>query len=286
MLVRPVSDDDLPAVVALQQSWDTSWFGAPEHDDAEVRKSLQRATDPEHTRVLLDGPRLLAAAWCASPSESTVVVDPGVDAAPLYDDLLPWLRGLGSHAVEALDRDTVLQEGLARHGWEHQLSSYELIRPVAGWDLETPTFADGVTVTSLTTDDEALVHALIYDEAGWASVPGHHARDLDDWRDLFLDDDVPRDQQVLCWRDGRLVGVALGQTFSDGTGWVAQLAVPADLQGQGLGRPLLLEALRRRVAAGATALGLGVSARNPDALRLYLGVGLQVEREWRTYSSL
>ena len=88
-----------------------------------------------------------------------------------------------------------------------------------------------------------------------------------------------------CWPGTarRLVGVALGHTFSDGAGWVAQLAVAEDHRGRGLGRALLLEALRRRVAAGATALGLSVSALNPDALRLYLDVGLVVDREWRTY---
>jgi len=37
------------------------------------------------------------------------------------------------------------------------------------------------------------------------------------------------------------------------------------------------------VSAGAKRLGLGVSAANPDALRLYLGVGLAVDREWRQY---
>ena len=44
----------------------------------------------------------------------------------------------------------------------------------------------------------------------------------------------------------------------------------------------MLESYARRTADGATALGLGVSATNPDALRLYESVGLRVEREWRT----
>ena len=49
------------------------------------------------------------------------------------------------------------------------------------------------------------------------------------------------------------------------------------------GRALLLEAFRRRVAAGATRLGLGVSAEHAHALGLYLGIGLTIDREWRKY---
>jgi ribosomal protein S18 acetylase RimI-like enzyme len=126
------------------------------------------------------------------------------------------------------------------------------------------------------------VYRVIYQEAGWADVPGHGSRGLDEWRRLFVAG-VDPEQQVLAWQDGRLVGVALGKTFSDGTGWVAQVAVPRDQQGRGLGTALLGEAFGRRVSAGATRLGLGVSAANADALRLYESVGLQIDREWLLY---
>ncbi len=59
--------------------------------------------------------------------------------------------------------------------------------------------------------------------------------------------------------------------------------MPHDLQKRGIGRALLLEAFRRRVAGGAQRLGLGVSAENARALGLYVGIGLQIDREWRTY---
>jgi ribosomal protein S18 acetylase RimI-like enzyme len=48
---------------------------------------------------------------------------------------------------------------------------------------------------------------------------------------------------------------------------------------------MLLEALHRRLAAGVTSLGLGVQATNRAALRLYLDVGLSIDREFRTYSA-
>jgi GNAT superfamily N-acetyltransferase len=128
----------------------------------------------------------------------------------------------------------------------------------------------------------AAVHRLIYDEARWADVPGHAPRELDEWRSLFVDGEDP-EQQVLAWHSERLVGVALGKTFSGGMGWVSQLAVAPDQQGRGLGSALLAEALRRRLDGGATQLGLGVSAANPDALRLYERLGFRIDREWMAF---
>ncbi|MDT7574370.1 MAG: hypothetical protein QOH17_703, partial [Pseudonocardiales bacterium] len=122
---------------------------------------------------------------------------------------------------------------------------------------------------------------LIYVDAGWAEVPGHPARTYQEWREIFVTDKEDPAQQVLASRDGNLVGVAMGRLFSDGAGWVSQLAVAKPERGHGLGRALLLEALRRRMAAGATLLGLSVQGANRGALGLYLSVGLTVDREWQ-----
>ncbi len=276
MRARPATADDLPAVTALQAAWDTHWFGAAESDESEIRQTLDLARPlEERSRVLVraDGD-LLAGAWWWSPDDAFLAVRhdaPETELAAAYDDLLAWFAACGVHALEALAGDDGFSAALARHGWEHWLSSFELIRDVSpDWQLRAPSWPAGVTVTGLTAGAERAVHELIYDRAGWASVPGHGSRGFEEWRHLFVAD-VPADQPVLAWRGEELVGAALGKIFSDGTGWVAQLAVPRELQQQGLGRALLLESFRRRVAAGATQLGLAVSAQNAHALGLYLG---------------
>jgi GNAT superfamily N-acetyltransferase len=277
---RPATAADVPELVALQTRWDTHWFGAPEHDEGEVRESFDRV-DPltERSLVLLDDDRLVAAAWWWRPDDATILVDPVADTEAACRDLLPWLADSGAEQAEALGRDVELRSALTRYGWEHVRSQFELLRDPAG--LPAPSWPDGVTVSSL-GDDADEVYRVIYDEAGWADVPGHGRRDVEEWHSLFVADVDPA-QQVLAREDGRLVGVALGKTFSDGTGWVAQLAVPRDQQGRGLGTALLAEAFGRRVAAGATQLGLGVSAANADALRLYQRLGLTIDREWMVH---
>lgn len=277
---RPATPADVPDIVELQDRSDTHWFGAAEHDEAEVRASLGRARPlDERSRLLLDGDRLVAAAWWWRSDDATILIDPDTETGAAGRELVPWLARSGADHVEALARDAELLHVLAELGWVHVRSQFELLGSPDG--LPAPEWPDGVTVSEL-GDDAAEVHRLIYEHAGWADVPGHTTRDVDEWRSLFVTGEDPA-QQVLARQDGRLVGVALGKIFSDGTGWVAQLAVRRDQQGRGLGTALLAEAFARRVAAGATQLGLGVSATNAGALRLYERMGLTIDREWMVH---
>lgn len=283
MLARPAHLDDLPALLALQTAWEQDWFGVVESDASEVRESLDLAQPlADRSRLLHDeNGRLLAAGLWFSATDSTLLVDPAIDPSAVYDDLLGWF-GAARVPVDALGTDQRLSAHLERLGWSPHGSSFELLRAVStDWVLAVPAWPTGVTLTRMGIDT-ALLHDLIYRQADWAGVTGHPDRSHEEWTRVLMHDLVP-EQQVLAWQDGALVGVALGKVFSDGTGWVSQLAVATPARGQGLGRALLLEALRRRVQAGATQLGLSVSAANANALRLYLDVGLEVQREWRQH---
>ncbi|MFI5049739.1 MAG: GNAT family N-acetyltransferase [Gaiellales bacterium] len=272
---RSIAESDVADITRLWQAWDRRWFGAVEHDEPEVRESLAGVV---RGRVLLDGDRLAAAAWWR-PDDATLLVHPDSDAAPVHDDLLPWLVRGGAVHLEALDRDEALRAALGRHGWEYVRSQFELIRGAA--PLPRAHWPEGVTTTPV-GDHADAVYRVIYDESGWTEVPGQGRREFDEWHRLFVAG-TESEQQVLAWRAGRLVGVALGTTFSDGTGWVSQLAVVRDQQGRGIGSALLTEAFQRRLGAGATQVGLGVSAANPHALRLYQRLGLEIDREWMAY---
>jgi ribosomal protein S18 acetylase RimI-like enzyme len=284
MIVRSASMDDLPMITELQRQCDVAAFGAAEHDESEVREELERVGSlDEHSRLVLDAGELLAAAWHWS-TEATVLTAPGADPAPLHAELLPWFERLGVRALSVLSADDVLRAALTARGWRHTRSVFDLLRAVEpDWAIPTPVWDDGLVVRDLRPDDASAIHHLIYVDAAWADVPGHHPRGLAEWRDIFLTDATVPDRQVLVWRGDRLVGAAMGRMYSGDVGWIAQLAVARDQRGRGIGRALLLEALRRWAAAGATALGLGVLAENRSALRLYLDVGLRVEREWQDF---
>ena len=282
--MRAASMSDVPALHDLQARWETTWLGAPEESENEVREHLERVTDLEAaSRVLIAGGRIVGAGlrW---EHDTWLGVDPDVDADPLYADLLPWFAADGPRRLQALDRDEVHLGALAAAGWTYAYSSVELTRDLAdGWRPQRPSWPDGVRAEPMREQDVHAIYDLVYRDARWSAVPGHPERSFDDWRSLFVSPQSPPDQQVLAWDGDRLVGVASGRVFDDATGWVAQLAVAESQRRRGLGRALLLAALHRRIDAGATTLGLSVQAENRGALRLYLDAGLTVDREWRTY---
>jgi ribosomal protein S18 acetylase RimI-like enzyme len=64
--------------------------------------------------------------------------------------------------------------------------------------------------------------------------------------------------------------------------WISQVGVVPSRRQVGLGRLLVEEAVRRLQAAGAMEVGLMVNTNNPDARRLYEGLGFrQVGRRGR-----
>jgi GNAT superfamily N-acetyltransferase len=282
MRLRPATAADLPALAAVQRSYDITWFGAPEHNEDEVCEWLELA---DAVSVAESGDRAVAFGN-KSRTGSALVLDPTADVAAATGLLVPWLAQVGAPDTEVLDRDDALRSALVAAGWRHQYSSFELLRRVTDqWTRAAPVWPDGVVTRPFEPGQDAQVHHLVYAEAGWADVAGHHMRDLAEWQQIFLAGRPPAERPLVAWRHGRPVGVALLRVFSDRTGWVAQLAVARGERGRGLGRALLLAAFERLVAAGATKVGLSVIATNRAALRLYLDVGLRNDREWQTFTA-
>lgn len=283
MELQPASTGDLPLIIDLQRRFDLAWFGASEHSPDEVAEFLSYA-DPltENSLLVFDGERLVGLALRFG-TDTVLTVDPEADPAPVLGVLLPWFAQAPGR-TEVLSRDLVAAAAIEAAGWRYGKSTYDLIAVVdAGLHLADPVWPDGVVARDFDPVDVQAIHRLIYVDAGWAEVPGHPERDFEEWQRIFITEHTVPDQQVIAWRDDRIVGVAMGRTWDDGTGWVSQLATARDERGRGLGRAMLLEAMRRRVRAGATSLGLSVQATNETALKLYLDAGLHIDREFRTY---
>jgi ribosomal protein S18 acetylase RimI-like enzyme len=280
MRLRPATADDLPALTEVQRAYDRGWFGEPEHDADEMREWLAMAED---ACVIEDEGRIVAGA-IKHRTGSDPLIGPDAERPAVDRLLLDWLARAGAPATEALDRDESLRAALTEAGWRHDYSSFDLYRTVgAEWTPSAPTWPSGVTVRAMADGEEGALHEMIYRDAAWADVPGHHFRDRDEWHQLFLAGRPESERPVLAHRGDHLFGAVLLRVFSDGVGWIVQLAVARAERGQGLGRALLLEGLDRLAALGAGKLGLAVIAGNRAALGLYLDVGLQIEREWQTF---
>lgn len=282
---RVATRADIPAVAELHRRSDVAWFGAPETDESETAEEFDLADDLTlNSRLLFHDDRLVAAAL-RFVTEAGLTVDPDSDAAVLYDQLLPWVEQRSVQQLEVLDRDTVLRTALEAHGWTYRYSAFDLRRSYAdGWTPPAPVWAEGVTARDYRPRDAAAVHHLIYVDARWTDEPGHFPRPLEEWQRLFVTGRTQDELPILACRDERIVGAAIGRTFSDGTGWINQLAVAADERGHGIGTALMAAYFARRRAAGATSAGLAVMAANRGALRLYRRFGLEITREYLAYA--
>jgi mycothiol synthase len=126
--------------------------------------------------------------------------------------------------------------------------------------------------------DELEVHGLV--QSALAEVEGHVAEPLEVWRRQRIEKQRwdPALWLLLEDEDG-LAGVALGERWDNGVGYVAQLAVAPRARGRGHGRTLLLslfEAFRR---SGLRTAELSVHGDNRAAAHLYESVGMRASWE-------
>ena len=141
-------------------------------------------------------------------------------------------------------------------------------------DLARVPAAPAEPLRTFTAADEAAVHGLI--QEAFAEIEGHVHQPLEKWRAKTIGNERHDPSLWLLLEDDEgLAGVALGERWEDGTGYVAELAVAPRARGRGHGRTLLLALFEAFRQAGLTHAELSVHGRNRGALRLYESVGMQ-----------
>jgi ribosomal protein S18 acetylase RimI-like enzyme len=276
-MLRPAAPGDRPALIALALAEDAAWSGRPEVSAEEAGEFID-----EHGRgVIFERDRRVAGYAGVGDGGATIVLaDPGSDPGPALEALVAWLGERGHHEVDTYAGDARRIAWLEAHGFTHRRSSFDLHRGI------DPPLAPAVWPSAIAVaryragEDDHAVHALIYVDAAWGEVPGHTQLSLEAWRSML----TPDYRGWVARRDGRPVGWVVGRVFSDGRGWIQQLAVARSARGLGLGRALLLHSLAELRSRGATSLALGVQAENENAIGLYRDSGFEVAREWRVYA--
>lgn len=275
-MLRPATPADRPDLIALALAEDTAWFGRPEMSSEEAGEVIDHfAPGVVFER---DG-RPAGYAALAEGGGTILLADPD-DPGPALEALVAWLGEGGHHDVQAYAGDARRVAWLEAHGFVHRRSSFDLHRAIDP-PLAPAAWPEAVTIARYRPgEDDDAVHALIYVDAAWGEVPGHTRRSLQAWRSTLTRDH----RGWVARRDGRPVGWVVGRVFSDGRGWIDQLAVARSARGLGLGRALLLHSLDELRARGATLLALEVQAENEHAIGLYRDIGFEVQREWRVYT--
>ena len=280
-VLRQATATDRDAVLALGVAEEQAWFGLAESSAEEIGEWVEDEGGIATGVVAVDDAGRICAFAAPGRHESCVLIaDPGRAAAAI-DVLLPWLREHGAVQVMTFGGDRERVAAFERHGLVHVRSSFSLARLADAPALPEPWWPDGIDVVPYRLGDgDHAIHAMIYLDAAWASVPGHTYRDLDAWREAVR----PGLRAFLARRDDEPVGWVAGRILDSGRGYISGLAVACCERGRGLGRALLLHGFADLDAAGANGLALDVQATNHAALGLYHSVGLAVEREWRFYA--
>ena len=83
----------------------------------------------------------------------------------------------------------------------------------------------------------------------------------------------------MLWRDGHDAIAAFNLAHVSGReGWMGPLAVREELQGRGLGRPIVRAGIEHLRAAGCTVIGLETMPRTMDNIGFYSGLGFLPSR--------
>jgi ribosomal protein S18 acetylase RimI-like enzyme len=277
-MLRPAAPADQPDLIALALAEDAAWSGAPAVSSEEAGEFLDYAGPAV---VFERDGRVAGLAAVRDGGGTILVLDPRDDPGPALAALVPWLGERGGREIDAYARDARRIAWLEANGFAYRRSAFDLHRGV-DVPLAQPVWPSDVAIARYRPgEDDEAVHALVYVDAAWGEVPGHHERSLQAWRSMLK----PETGGWVARRDERPVGWVVSRLFADRRGWVEQIAVARPARGLGLGRALLLHSLAELRALGATSFALGVQGDNEKAIGLYRGVGFEVQREFRVYSS-
>jgi mycothiol synthase len=293
MNVRPIREEDLPAIAAFLADDEERLLGRPSRTGVEDVRAWTNSADFAHDSWLYedgDG-SICALGWVELHGEVGIAI--GVVGADTRG------RGLGSELVMRSEK-RLRERSAAR---VHQIAlaadvaavplllgrGYREVRRF--WDMSielaeppvAPSLPEGMRIEAFAASGAGAFHAVLEEafqdhweyqpqpfEAWWESRSGAPDFDPSLW---------------FAARDGdELAAAVRNDPFRSGGGWVAALGVRRAWRGRGLGKALLLHSFGEFHRRGTTRVSLGVDADNPTgATRLYESVGMHVELEQVVY---
>ena len=276
--IRPPSDSDAQAVLDVIRARDVADLGVPDFTLEDLEADWARpglALEHDARVAVADSGRVRAYAILLD-DDAIVVVHPESEGRGTGTVLRRWAE------VRAAERGTSVlrqfaygsNDGARRHlreaGYapaQHYFRLRAELSDVRPAPAEPPlrTFEPG---------DEAAVHRLIQD--AFSEIEGFEEQPLELWRSKTVAKAGHDPALWLVLEDEQgPAGVARGERWPDGAGYVGELAVAARARGRGYGRALLLGLLNAFRRAGLETAELSVHGRNRGALALYESVGMR-----------
>ncbi len=293
--VRPATQDDIPAMVAVANAYDEVDLGRPDTAVEHLAEGFRtRDFDAQRNSWLVLEPRGDAVAFAIVGLEPGSVLEAFGRVRPDHTG-----RGLGSFLVAATEgraaelatsrsqdlllhnavtsTDDAVRRLLDERGYRLVRFFWHMERALGPTD-RTPSSEEGSWVVRPAESLAELREArAVLDDAfrgHWMFEP----HTFDEWRDHLYAGSA---SVLLAVDESAMQGGAITFMPTSESGWIEELGVRAERRGRGLGALLLRHAFARLADRGYREVRLNVDAGNETgATRLYERVGMTVRREW------
>ncbi len=308
IVIRPARLDDAEAVADIRNAFWQAQTGRP-LTDAEATRHDWQSPDFDLARrvaVAVDAMgETVGFTWITTRPPNSIglmlAARPGMDSAAIRGPLLAWAEArahdlMAENPMNAPftvyvrvapdDGDTIrLVEG---RGYTLYRLSQEM-RVTLDHLPPAPRWPDGVTPTVLVPEgNERAVHAAI-SEAFETNWEGDRVPPFETWRyETLADVGYDPTLWVVAVDDTGEVAGAMGGTAAwrsqDDVGGLFDFGVRPAWRGRGLGRAIMLQALRQFYARGYRSVALSVDADNTPAVSLYDSIGFRPTWRSATYA--
>jgi mycothiol synthase len=289
--VRPMSEDDFPAVAELLAD-DERAQGRPSHVGTnEVREWTSQADLASSSWLYEDDDGLAAVGWAWV--DGTV----GIGVGAVHPRRKG--RGLGAELLErteselrprggverihqfTLGTDTAAAALLASRGYHDVRHFFDMAIL-----LEGPPEVPDVPIESFREEDARAFHAAL--DESFRDHWEHHGRPFEEWWQRHSSNP---NLDLSLWfliRDGdEIAAVVRNEANRNGGGYVGAIGVRRPWRGRGFAKALLLHTFQEFWDRGTPRVTLGVDAQSPTgATHLYERVGMHVESENVVYEKV
>jgi GNAT superfamily N-acetyltransferase len=280
---RPLTEDDIPAVLELLHAYDRRWFGEPLLSAEDVRAewaapAFDLAADSEAWDE--DG-EIVAFGTLGTGAAVELAVRDDWTGAGLEDAVLErWETEARRRGFDKVQRDLPAADEAGRalleaRGWTVRRTGW-MLRLAVDAPVEARDLPPGYVVRPVLEDDVPAVHAVITE----AFARYGRRRPYDDWRAGTVDrPDVTLEHCRLATWEGEVVGACLvvdpSGDAAEPEAWVPQVAVAEDHRRRGLARELLARTALAARDRGVPRLALYTNG-DTGALGLYERFGMVV----------
>jgi mycothiol synthase len=287
--VRPIAQEDFPALAAFLAEDETHLFGRPSRVGvADVTAWLSGPDLSNDTWLFEEDGRLVAAGWVEKHHDTGVSI--GIVhrerrgrglGSELVDRSEKRLRALGVGRIHAvtLAPDVAAAPLLTDRRYREVRRFWEMTIELGEDPPPHPRLPEGFGIEPFSSEAARAFHIAL--EEAFAEHWEYQPASFEEWwgREISRPDHDPS-LWFLVRTNGDVVAATRNDPERSGGGWIGAIGVRPAWRGRGLAKALLLHSFRAFHQRGQRRVGLGVDSENATgATRLYESVGMVLDTE-------